>query len=244
MDRKCALILIPGAGMSDWIWEATRQFLDSPIISITNRLDINTYQTRKSSTLNDCVEHILNVIKDTEYEKFIVVGHSGAGVVAAKLCQAIPERIQHAIYVAANIPKHGTTMIDSLPFLIRIINVLAIRRMVRNDSIPYSKIEKVMRERFCNDSGQEVIQTVLSERMLSEPMCAVTEKMNWSDFPQMKQTYLLLLKDKTLSLDRQRYMASNLAINEFDEIDSDHMVMLSHPQEFAKAINSISKRYI
>jgi hypothetical protein len=75
-------------------------------------------------------------------------------------------------------------------------------------------------------------------------MCAVTEKMSWSDFPQMNQTYLLLLKDKTLSLDRQRFMASNLAINEFDEIDSDHMVMLSHPQEFAKAINSISKRYI
>jgi len=40
-------------------------------------------------------------------------------------------------------------------------------------------------------------------------------------------------------VERQKYMASNLKIENFVEIGSDHMVMLSHPIEFAAAINKL-----
>jgi len=234
-----ALVLIPGAGMSDWIWEATKDLFSIPVIMITNRLDENTYARRKSATLKDCADHIITILNDSKFDSFIVVGHSGAGSVAAKVCQAIPEKIVRVIYVAANIPKHDHTMIDSLPFFVRIINILAIRKMIKKDSMPYSRIEKVIREKFCNDSDEAVIQNMISRKMNAEPICAITEKMNWDGFPKLNQTYMILLKDRTLTVKRQKYMASNLNIDHFVEIESDHMVMLSHPIEFAAAINKL-----
>lgn len=102
----------------------------------------------------------------------------------------------------------------------------------------------MVQERFCNDSSEAVIQNVLSQEMRSEPLCALTEKMVWRNFPKVPQTYLLLLNDGTLTVERQKALASNLHIDDFVEIANDHLVMLSHPQKFAQALNTISQRHL
>ena len=47
MNGKTALILIPGAGRSDWIRESAKSHFRLPAIPITGRLDQNSYQARK-----------------------------------------------------------------------------------------------------------------------------------------------------------------------------------------------------
>ncbi|MBN2737986.1 MAG: alpha/beta hydrolase [Spirochaetales bacterium] len=237
MESKTGLILLPGAGMSDWIWDRCKaQFLVKPIM-ITDRISNNNYLNRKKSKMLDCVSHIEQIIQEEKYVDYIIIGHSGSGPIAAKLAQSLKDKVKHVIYVAANIPKHGQTMIDSLPFLLRLINIIAIKKMIKKDSIPYKNMEKIIREKFCNTCTEEIIKNILQKEMKSEPLCAISEKMDWSSYAESKQTYFLLTKDNTLSIDRQKQMANNLNIQDFIEIDSDHLVMLSHPNEFASAVN-------
>jgi len=204
---------------------------------ITSRIDDNNYGNRKKATMSDCVRHIEKIIADEAYEDYVIIGHSGAGPIAAKLAQSLRGKVRRAVYVAANLPGHGRTMIDSLPPLIRLINVIALRRMIRKDAIPYRQIEKMTREKFCNTCTEETIGEVLSKEMRSEPLCAITEKMNWDGLSGIMQTYMILTKDNTLSVARQRQMAANLSVTDFIEIESDHLVMFSHPAEFAAAVN-------
>jgi pimeloyl-ACP methyl ester carboxylesterase len=239
MEGKAAIVLIPGAGMSSWIWRDVKDRFSLPSICIDDRLASNTYAARKSSSLGDCVDHALSILEGKPYDSYVVLGHSGAGPVAAKLAEALGERAAGAIYVAANLPAHGRTMIDSLPWAVKLINVLAIRRMIRADRRPYAPMEKTIRQKFCNDSPTSVIEYVLSQEMRSEPLCAITEKMDWSGYRVGSQAYFALTRDGTLGVERQRAMAGNLGIEAIVEIASDHMVMLSHPEEFVRAVDGV-----
>jgi len=97
----------------------------------------------------------------------------------------------------------------------------------------------MIRKYFCNNSSEEVIGFVMKQPFLSEPLCAAFEKQDWADFPPVPQTYVVLLKDKTLSVKRQLGMMRNLDINNRVAIDSDHLVMLSHPEELARVLNAV-----
>jgi pimeloyl-ACP methyl ester carboxylesterase len=240
MKGIAAVVLIPGAGMSSWVWRDVVDRISLPTICIGERLAQNTYVSRKTSSLGDCVDHALSILDASGYDSFIVVGHSGAGPIAAMLAQALGDRAERLVLVAANLPPHGRTMIDSLPWAIKLINVLAIRRMIKKDSTPMARLGKVIREKFCNDSPESVIEYVLSQEMRSEPLCAITERMDWSGYRSLPRTYILLTRDGTLSIPSQRAMAGNLGIEDFVEIESDHMAMLSHPAEFARAINDLA----
>ena len=241
---ETALVLIPGAGMSSWIWERVEGKFLVPAIDIPDRFDVNNYPMRKHGMLNDCVEHIRGVLDRTEYRRFIVVGHSGAGPIAAKVASTLKERVVHVVYVAANLPAHGKTMLDSLPWMVRMMNLIAIRKMVKRDSMPYKRVEKIVREKFCNDSAEDVIALMLSKQMRSEPLCAITERMDWEGFPDVPQTYFVLTRDQTGTVERQKTMAGNLKIKNLVEIASDHMVMLSHPEEFVRELNVIARQYL
>ena len=101
------------------------------------------------------------------------------------------------------------------------------------------KMEKIIRNNFCNNASESVIQYILKQDLLSEPLCLYKEKVDWTDFPDVKQTYIKLSKDKTISIKKQQEMMNNLSITDSREIESDHMVMLSHAHELIKEINNI-----
>ena len=240
MKDNIGFVLLPGGGMSKWIWEKIDSKLKLPYIALDKRINPNTYENRKNATLETCIEYIIETIDKAPFEKSIIVGHSGAGALAANVGKSIPDKIKHIIYIAANIPKHNATMMDGLPFLLKLLNIIAVRKMIKKDSIPYKKIEKTVREKFCNTCDEETIKYVLEHELLSEPLCVLSERMDWTAFPTIPQTYITLLNDHTLSIDKQKNMAGNLNITDIKTIESDHMVMVSHPEELATIMNSIA----
>ena len=93
---------------------------------------------------------------------------------------------------------------------------------------------------FCNTCREDVIEYVLKQDLLPEPLCVITEKVDWTDMPQIRMIYVRLLKDKTASLALQDRMASNLSITEKYDIESDHLVMLSHAKEFNDVMRRVN----
>ena len=241
--NKVGFVLLPGGGMSNWLWKKLEGYLDYPFIEIDRRLKESSYQNRLAASFADCLDYIGEKIQPKNFEKIILVGHSGAGVLAGKAAISFQQSVAHVVYIAANIPKSGTTVIDALPEAVQEKNITAIKGQAEFDKIPIKTLENVYRTVFCNTCSAEDIDYVLQQDLLPEPMCAVTEKMAWDHFPNLNQTYIILANDHTLPLDKQKEMAANLDITDLRMIDSDHLVMISHPHELAEILNEIAGYY-
>lgn len=95
----------------------------------------------------------------------------------------------------------------------------------------------MIRKIFCNTCDDATIDYVLKQQLLSEPLCLAFEKVNWDNFPQIPQQYIILTKDKTQSVEQQKQMMKNLEITDYVSINSDYMVMLSQQEKLAKIVN-------
>jgi pimeloyl-ACP methyl ester carboxylesterase len=233
--------LLPGGGMSSWIWKDLEPLLSLSVVAPAYRLPENTYESRTKSTIADCVGHLENLLDAAGVGQAILVAHSGAGLIAASFAKARPERVERVVYLSANIPSSGRSAVGALPFVLRKINERAIKSMARRDSTPAAKMEKTIRSRFCNVCDDQTIRYVLSQELLSEPVAAAFEKVDWSGFPALPQTYVILTEDKTLPPANLRAMAANLGIRDIREIPGDHMAMLSRPAELAALLNALAE---
>ncbi len=239
MNSKKGFLLLPGGGMSAWIWEKVIPLLEAPSIAPLYRLEENNVENRKKATIQDCVNYHKQLIDASGLEKVVVVGHSGAGALAAAIAKEITDKICSVIYISANIPKNHSATVDSLPFLLRVINKLAIKSQVNTDSRPMQKNANMIRKYFCNECDQETLEFVLRQEMLSEPLCLALEEYDFDNFPKIQQVYIVLTKDKTQTVAQQKEMMKHLAVVEKREIESDHMVMLSKPGEIANVLNEV-----
>ncbi len=237
-NMKKGFLLLPGGGMSSWIWEKVVPLLDAPSIAPAYRLKENTRKSRTEATIEDCVAYNRELMNTSAAEQFVIVGHSGAGALAAAIAKASPEKVASIVYVSANIPRNHTTTLDALPFLLKLLNKAAIKGQVKTDSRPMSKNASMVKKYFCNTCDHQTIDFVLAQRMLSEPLCVAFEPYDYDDFPSLRQVYVVLTRDNTQTEERQLKMMKNLGITEMRKIESDHMVMLSRPGELARILNA------
>ena len=232
--NKTGILLLPGGGMSSWIWKKLVPLLENNVVCPDYRIGENSLESRMNSSIQDCLEYLLSL--SAAFESVIVVAHSGSGLIAASLARKNPKKIAGVIYISSNIPKNHTSAIESLPYFVRQMNVFAIKSQVKKESLPLSGKASMVRKIFCNTCDDATIEFVLRQRLLSEPLCMAFEKVNWDNFPQLSQKYIILTNDKTHSVKHQKQMMENLQITDSVFVDSDHMVMLSHPEQLAKII--------
>jgi pimeloyl-ACP methyl ester carboxylesterase len=233
------LVLIPGGGMSSWAWDRLIPLLRADCLTIPTRLPVSTPEIRKKATVADCVHHILAQMDSAGFERAVIVGHSGGGILAGQLARHAPERVQHLVFLSANIPQDGHTSLHGLPASVRLLNLFAMHLQNRRNSTPLKRMEGIVRRNFCNTCPEDAICFMLEQELLTEPLCLIHEKICWSAFPPLPRTFIRLLQDRTISLAGQARMASNLAITDIRAIDSDHMVMLSRPQALADILHDI-----
>ena len=237
--KKKGILLLPGGGMSSWVWKSLVPLLDYHTITPEYRLPENTFDNRRRAKIADCVQYHISLIQ--ELESVVIVAHSGGGVLASSIADTIPERIAGIMYISANIPKLEKSAIENLPGIIRLLNIQALRSQLPIDFTPLTKKERAVRKYFCNASTEEVIQYVIRQKLYSEPLCVAFEKVHWTSLNDIPKIYVILTKDKTQSVERQNLMASNLRIETKVQIESDHMVMLSQPEILSRHINDFAK---
>lgn len=236
-DNTMGILLLAGGGFSSWIWRDLIDKLTLPVLALDKRLAINTEETRKNSTIEDCLSYALDEINAHHFKELVIVAHSGAGIIALNMAKKLQHRIKGIIFVSANIPKDGQCALDMLPSIIKWINKTAIRNQAKNNSTPLIKFEKIARRNYCNTCSEAIIQYMLSQQFMSEPLCVAFEKNNWQGVPDIPMMYTLLTEDKTINVKGQKKMMANLNIKNSVEIDADHMVMLSQPDKLASSIN-------
>jgi pimeloyl-ACP methyl ester carboxylesterase len=237
-------VFIPGGGMSGWVWKDLDAGILDRSVLVRGRLSANTLRARMNASLDACVDHVVEEMLRGTCDGNIIVAHSGGGIIAPLVAKRMPASIKGIIFVSANIPRNHTNAIHILPLPLQLLNMFAARNRLKADSTPARAHEKIIRRAFCNTSTEEVIGYVLRQELLTEPLCVFFEKVDWTGMPAMPMAFIRLLADRTTSVQLQDRMAANLGIQEKYDIESDHMVMLSHPARFNEALLTLSRRLL
>jgi predicted alpha/beta hydrolase family esterase len=242
MNEQRGIILIPGGQMSGWIWKDFIPLIkNSKCLTINQRIEENSLNSRITSSLSDCTNNIIKQINEHKFEKTIIIGHSIGGLLAALVAQQMKQKVEHVIYIASNLPKNNTNAIDSFPILQKLMLNSFVKSQVEKDNINIGSEAKYFISHFCNTCSSNIIEYIKTQQLTAEPICIFKEKIKWDYSVDVPQTYVKLLKDRTISISLQSEMAGNLNVSNIIDIESDHLVMLSNASLLYDKIKGIIK---
>jgi pimeloyl-ACP methyl ester carboxylesterase len=204
--------------------------------------------------LSDFADSVVADADAAGFDRFVLVGHSMAGLSIPEVARRGPARVAHLVFVSATIPPEGGCAIDTLPAEVREISREAIARAGTvdggervDDGAGETGVldDGTARSMFCNDMDAERTRFVL-ERLCPESVNLLNETVSRLGVPPaLAKTFVRLSRDQSLPPDTQSQMIANLERSpggrvDVVELDSGHDVMVSHPRELAALVARIA----
>jgi pimeloyl-ACP methyl ester carboxylesterase len=202
--------------------------------------------------ISDLAESIVADADRAGLDRFVLVGHSMAGLSIPEVARRVPHRVAHLVFVSASIPPEGGCVIDTLPPEVREITRDAIARAddvtgERGETAGETGVldDDTARTMFCNDMDEDRTRFVL-DRLCPESINLITETVSRLGVPAaLPKTYVRLARDQSLPPDTQAQMIANLEQSpggtvDTVELDSGHDVMVSHPRELAVVVRRVA----
>ncbi|MGZ4630918.1 MAG: alpha/beta fold hydrolase [Oryzihumus sp.] len=108
-------VLVPGAWLGGWVWEPVATLLRERGHAV-HPLTLPGLSDRSTGAaevgLEDHVEDVVTVLEDRDLRDVVLVGHSYAGLVAGIVADRAPDRVAHTVFLDANVPVDGASMVD------------------------------------------------------------------------------------------------------------------------------------
>ena len=106
-------VLVPGAWLGAWSWKRVVPVLEKAghaayPVTLTGMGD-RVHLATKDVGMETAVQDVLNVIRYNELDRFVLVGHSFAGKVAAAVADRAHEKVEKVVYLDAFRPERVTT---------------------------------------------------------------------------------------------------------------------------------------
>ena len=110
------IVLVPGAWLGASAWDAVAARLRSAghrvhpltLSGLAERATPGAAEVR----LADHVADVLDYLAAQDLDGVMLVGHSYAGVVTGQAAACAPERVAHAVFLDANLPRPGLALTD------------------------------------------------------------------------------------------------------------------------------------
>jgi pimeloyl-ACP methyl ester carboxylesterase len=245
------VVLVHGGAHGAWCWEPMLEFLDGPVLAVDlppKDLRSGTAPSIRSDafeslTVSDLADSLIADVDDAGYDRFVLVGHSMAGITIPEVARRIPDRVAHLVFVSASIPPEGGAIVDTLPAEVQEIMAQSTARAEVGDAGTLD--DETARYMFCNDMDEEQTRFVL-DHLCSEGMSMIGERVSRAGIPpSLPKTFVRLRRDQSLPPETQSMMIANLESSPGGEVavvelDSGHNAMISHPRELAAVVNRIA----
>lgn len=174
----------------------------------------------------------------------ILVGHSMGGMVITQAAFNCPDRVAGLIYVAAFVPSDGQSLIDMTELPEAAGDEIQANMVVEGDP-PVARMtpEGARLARYgCCDEEQVAYALARNGR---QPVAPLTHPVRLDgpggdQFAALSRAYVMCLKDKAIRPPLQRLMSETAGCDPVIEIDTDHAVWASRPDELAAALNRIA----
>ncbi|KAM3377122.1 hypothetical protein P3S68_009535 [Capsicum galapagoense] len=158
-------------------------------------------------------------------EKIVLVGHSIGGLGISKAMETFPEKIPVAVFLAALMP--GPTF-----------SANTIYTETCNAVVPE------LDNRVIYDNGPEnpLTTLILGPKFLATNLYQLSPT---ESYGSVRRVYIIVAESKGLTKEFQRWMIENNPPDEVEEISgSDHMVMMSKPEQLFTTLLRIANSYI
>ena len=229
MSNTPGIVFLHGAGLGSWLFDDVLPFIPHPVLALNFPNRDNETDANKSLSLEGYVYPTVQEINDWGHDKLVIVAHSIGGIVGLKVAEALQERVIGFIAVSAPIPKNGGSFLSCFPFFKRII-ISALMKIVGTKP-PAAAIK----EGLCNELTEAQTQKIIN-RFTPESTLLYFQK-SFAKIPGGMKLYIKTSKDKEIPLELQERFAENFQATNTISIDSGHLPMLSHPQQFAAIID-------
>jgi pimeloyl-ACP methyl ester carboxylesterase len=181
---------------------------------------------------DDCVASVADYIGQHGLTNFVLVGHSFAGSVVARLAAKTPEKVRRLVFLNAFIPEDGTSVLDNAPVAYQeLFRQLAEQSGDNTVMLPF----EVFRDAFIGDANLERAQEIYS-MLTPEPLGPVVEKLDMKAFYELMtvpRSYVLCHDDCSLPPGDPRVgwlvNARRLGLFRLVTMEGSHEVLYTNP---------------
>ena len=227
-------VLVHGGYHGAWCWEDLVPLLDLPAVAV----DLPGRGVRPGGgtpvTIDRCVDAVLSDAGAAGLDRFVLVGHSMGGLTLSGTARRAPERLAHVVYVAALVPAEGTNVFDVFfgpdgggrP------------ELAPDGTMPVLP-DELSRPLFMGDLDDERFARAAA-RLVPEAAGLFLDPAPGppDDIPT---TYVRCSRDGAVTAAMADGFVVRLGpVSDVVAIDSDHDVMLSHPDLLADVLNRVA----
>jgi pimeloyl-ACP methyl ester carboxylesterase len=227
-------ILIHGASHSSRCWDRVSSLLDAEVLAIDLPGRGHHPAPLDRLRLADFIESAIDDIESSEATDAVVVGHSMAGLSIAGIVDRVHDRLRHIVFLSCTIPRHGESMVTTLPADLGKLAELAVP-----DPAGVFPGKKVIVQTMCE--GMDEDQTAFTlDVCVPEAYWPMRDPVDLSGLRHpVPRTWVKLLRDRTPSPEQAEEFAERARCVDFVELDTGHFPMITHPTALAGVLNEL-----
>jgi pimeloyl-ACP methyl ester carboxylesterase len=174
----------------------------------------------------------------------VLVGHSMGGVVITQAAASCPEHVDRLVYVAAFLPADGESLIDLTQRPEGAGDAVQANLVVEGDPPVATMPDAAAREGLMNCCDDEAAAWGISLRG-AQPVAPFTHPVrltgpNADELDRLSRAYVMCLQDRAIRPPLQRLMLERAGCDPVIEIDTDHCVWASRPDELVTALDRLA----
>ena len=172
----------------------------------------------------------------------VLVGHSMGGMVITQAAANCPQHIDRLVYVAAFLPSDGQCLIDLTQLPEATGDAVQAGLVVEGDppvaTMPF-EAARVGLMHCCDDEQAAWAQSLRGPQAVA-PFTHPVRLDGGGAFEQLPRSYVMCLQDRAVRPALQRLMLERAGCDPVMEIDTDHSVWASRPDELVAALDRLA----
>jgi len=232
------IVLVHGGWVGGWVWDGVADELrrmGHEVIAPTLRGLEDGDVDRSGVTMSMMARDLIDQVRELTQLDIVLVGHSGGGPLIQLVAEAMPERIGRVVFVDAWVLRDGRVRVGARAT----IWSGAVLRADDNTIVMPPELWAASMQDMSPFEQQQL--AALEPRLVPTPAGWSNEPIRLDRFwaSSIPSSYVFLAQDQAVPAEIYQAAAGRLDSPRTIEIDGSHLVMLTHPERLARALDAV-----